>query len=90
MAQAVADRRRDSVLNHDRPRHLIWDYDKRRAVMPLFMCRKCGCVENTALGDYWLQNLQAHKARKPLEALCSACLPGRTWHGEFDRKSADG
>ena len=31
--------------------------------MPLFVCEKCGCVENTALGKYWAEK----------ERLCSEC-----------------
>jgi len=43
---------------------------------PLFICQKCGCVENTALSDYW-SNME-----KPL---CSECSRGK-WHGCFPKK----
>lgn len=26
---------------------------KKILIMPLFICSKCGCVENTATSDYW-------------------------------------
>jgi hypothetical protein len=51
--------------------------------MPLFRCDKCGCIENTALGNYWMPHLEG----KP--ALCSECDTG-TWHGKFDKKDAAG
>lgn len=51
--------------------------------MPLFMCSKCGCVENTALSHYW----QAGK----VGALCSECDPAiGQWHGRFPKRSAAG
>jgi hypothetical protein len=51
--------------------------------MPLFRCDKCGCVENTALSNYW--------SRGDGPALCSGCDPDiAAWHGEFDQKPADG
>lgn len=43
--------------------------------MPLFICQKCGCIENTALGHYW-----GHK-----EKLCSECDTGK-WHGAFKKE----
>jgi hypothetical protein len=54
--------------------------------MPIFACRECGCIENTALSNFWW--LTQHE-NKP--ALCSACDPeiGK-WHGEFARRSAAG
>ena len=52
--------------------------------MPLFRCDKCGCVENTALSNYWMR----HKAD---EHLCSECDPEiGEWHGRFEKRSADG
>lgn len=52
--------------------------------MPLYRCSKCGCVENTALGNYWIDQ----RDRKP--ALCSECNPAiGKWHGEFEKASAD-
>jgi hypothetical protein len=53
--------------------------------MPLFMCRDCGCVENTALGSFWSRNREG-KAPGPQ---CSECHTGK-WHGEFKKKSAVG
>jgi len=61
--------------------------------MPLFKCEKCGCVENTALSNYWTRDFttddpvigQPSPMKNP--ALCSECDPqiGR-WHGEFPRR----
>lgn len=48
--------------------------------MPLFCCRRCNCVENTALADYWAPN-----SRK----LCSECETGE-WHGRFPKRPALG
>lgn len=53
--------------------------------MPLFACRKCNCVENTALCNYWMC---AGEGKPPL---CSACDPAiAEWHGRFKKKSASG
>lgn len=52
--------------------------------MPLFMCRECGCVENTALGNYWWP--VAHDNKPPQ---CSECSDGE-WHGHFPKRSAKG
>lgn len=57
--------------------------------MPLYMCRQCGSVENTATGEYWRQQMDAHESGKPFEPKCSACVTGK-WHGEFERRSAEG
>jgi hypothetical protein len=57
--------------------------------MPLYMCRACGSVDNTATGEYWRQQMDAHEAGAPFEPKCSACDTGK-WHGEFERRSADG
>ena len=54
--------------------------------MPLFRCEQCGCVENTALSDYWHREERGDDKR----ALCSGCGPEGTWHGEFPQESADG
>lgn len=52
--------------------------------MPLFRCNQCGCVENTALSNYWPTPDKRH-------ALCSACDPAiGKWHGQFPQRSADG
>jgi hypothetical protein len=52
--------------------------------MSLFVCDKCGCVENTALSGFWWRP-------KGAPALCSACDPqfGR-WHGRFKRQLWNG
>lgn len=54
--------------------------------MALFRCSQCGCVENTACCNYWVD---VHYMDRP--PLCSACDPalGR-WHGRFARTSAEG
>lgn len=53
--------------------------------MPLFMCAKCGCVENTALCNYWPNKSHG----KPL--LCSDCDPAiGEWHCAFKKRSAVG
>lgn len=48
--------------------------------MPLFECSKCKTVDNTALGYYWVAQLDG----KP--ALCTECKTG-TWHGEFPKQT---
>lgn len=54
-------------------------------MMPIFACRECCCIENTALSNYW----SAAARKKP--ALCSACDPAiGKWHGEFQHRSASG
>ena len=45
--------------------------------MPLFKCFECGCVENTALGEYY------DMLGKPL---CSECSTG-AWHGRFPKRT---
>lgn len=50
--------------------------------MPIFKCSKCGCAENTALGNYWW-NVQ----REGKPPLCSECDTG-TWHGKFPKRDA--
>jgi hypothetical protein len=53
--------------------------------MPLFSCRECGCVENTACANYW----DRLYGEQPL--LCSECDPGiGQWHGRFPKRSAAG
>lgn len=52
--------------------------------MPIFKCSKCGCIDNTALADYWWRVFEEKK-----EPLCSECLTGK-WHGEFEKRSAKG
>ncbi len=70
--------------------------------MPLFICAKCGCVENTALSTYWSRNMIPYSDElKEYEGkpLCSECgrakfdggkgliVPGR-WHGYFPKVQA--
>lgn len=57
--------------------------------MPIFMCSKCGNIENTALSRFWHTELDAFQAKQPHKPLCSACDPeiGK-WHGEFEQRSA--
>jgi hypothetical protein len=58
--------------------------------MPLFMCRKCGSVENTALSNYWTTQMSAYEAGEKHEPLCSACDPDiGAWHNQFPRRSAE-
>jgi len=62
--------------------------------MPLFRCEDCGCVDNTALTNYWFRTVSADFRRQlktPKPARCSACDPDiGAWHGEFPQRSADG
>lgn len=59
--------------------------------MPLYMCRKCGSVDNTATGGYWAQQMNAHDAQRQHEPLCSACDPAvGSWHNLFPRRRAEG
>src|SRR5580704_5601514 len=73
--------------------------------MPLFMCAKCGCAENTALSDFWQQHSEwlrdgrspegffamepVAPPTKPFEPTCLQCSSGH-WHHEFPRKRAEG
>lgn len=60
--------------------------------MPLFKCEQCGCVENTALSNYWTRNLNWDRLPEPPNhpALCSACDPkiGK-WHNQFPQRPWD-
>lgn len=49
--------------------------------MPLFVCEKCGAIENTALGYYWSARLQN------MPRMCSECAPmiGK-WHNRFPKE----
>jgi len=52
--------------------------------MPLFMCSKCKCVENTALTDYAYRIGMLKE-----EPLCSECSPiTNKWHDEFEKMDA--
>lgn len=51
--------------------------------MSLYQCSTCGCVENTALANFWQRQLHG------LPQLCSACDPDvGAWHGQFPQESA--
>jgi hypothetical protein len=50
--------------------------------MSLFRCGKCGCVENTAVADYWTQKYY-DKIENPL---CVECKTGK-WHGIFPKQT---
>ena len=69
--------------------------------MPLYRCDNCGCVENTAFGNYWSKdNAKVWPAEYLGKALCSECGPPAyvdgtktqygKWHGRFKKRSADG
>jgi hypothetical protein len=47
--------------------------------MSLFICKKCGCVENTALCNYW------NRISNNKEPLCSECETGE-WHDCFPKR----
>ena len=51
--------------------------------MPLFICSKCGVIENTALCGYWWKDKK--------NPLCSECDPDlKKWHNKFPKKKWDG
>jgi hypothetical protein len=55
--------------------------------MSIYRCTRCDVIENTALGGYWMQQLEAHKAGTKHEPLCSQCDPSiGEWHGKFPRQ----
>jgi len=65
--------------------------------MPIFMCEQCGCIENTAISNYWTRG--DYRSERDGEqsgevddrALCSECDPEtKKWHGRFDKTSAEG
>lgn len=43
--------------------------------MPLFVCDKCGCVDNTALGRYWSKDMDIWGEDNRGLALCTECAP---------------
>ena len=47
--------------------------------MSVYICEKCGCIENTSLGGYW-RNV-VNKEPK----MCSECNNGE-WHNEFEKR----
>jgi len=69
--------------------------------MPLFICQKCNCIENTACGHYWTKDMVPCWRDSTLDglALCSECSPsvfhdgspnrhGGKWHGHFPKEFA--
>jgi hypothetical protein len=70
--------------------------------MGLFVCAKCECVENTALGHWWskhrIDDFQWDESNEKYKGLglCSECKPlkfsdgtdyGRgKWHGKFEKE----
>jgi hypothetical protein len=67
--------------------------------MGLFVCEKCKCVENTALGLWWSRNADYWPEDVKGKGLCSECMPethddgsltsnGGGWHGEFPKRTA--
>ena len=72
--------------------------------MPLFICAKCGCVENTALSTYWFRkNLKYIDGLEEYQdkPLCSECgmaefkngkeqslMVPGRWHNRFPKKLA--
>ena len=50
--------------------------------MSVFICSKCGCIENTASSSFW--------SRGDADPLCSECDPeiGK-WHGLFEKQTPD-
>lgn len=47
--------------------------------MSVYICEKCGCIDNTALGGYWKNVLR----KEP--KMCSECNTGK-WHNEFPKQ----
>ncbi|VYT08006.1 Uncharacterised protein [uncultured Clostridium sp.] len=47
--------------------------------MSVYICEKCGVIENTAVGGYWKNSFE-HEPKK-----CSECNFGK-WHGKFEKK----
>lgn len=58
--------------------------------MSLFRCTKCGCIENTAVCNYWHHQFP-YKGEDKKDPLCSECDPEiNKWHGCFEKRSAKG
>ena len=70
--------------------------------MPLFICDKCGCIDNTATGHYWCKDWTDLWADKSIvgKALCAECAPAfykdgtpseyGKWHDRFPKILWDG
>lgn len=57
--------------------------------MPLFVCDECGCVENTALANfYWYRSgIPDIPDELRNKAMCSQCDPDiKKWHGKFPKE----
>ena len=50
--------------------------------MSVYICEKCGAIENTALGGYWQNHLNYQIP------MCSECNTGK-WHGQFEKEYWD-
>jgi len=69
--------------------------------MPLFVCDKCKCVDNTALGHYWGSNQDFFDDEFKGMAFCNGCAPpkykdgtinrdsGEEWHNHFPKQSVE-
>jgi len=60
--------------------------------MPLFECTGCGAIENTAISNYWSQQLDHFSPNNEFDPAtfkpkCSECVTG-TWHGHFPKRIA--
>jgi len=52
--------------------------------MSFFRCSNCGCVEDTALCNYWVARI------RDTPTVCSGCdCKIGKWHGQFPRESAE-
>src|SRR4029077_19590157 len=52
--------------------------------MSFFRCSNCGCVEDTALCNYWVARI------RDTPTVCSGCDCNiGKWHGQFPRESAE-
>lgn len=65
--------------------------------MAMYICENCGCLENTALGNWWIRDKNEQMSVNPKTnlpftidmPLCSACTPSTYANGDtvmFDRK----
>jgi len=56
--------------------------------MSLYRCTTCDVVENTALGGYWLQQMEAAERGEKFAPQCSLHNPEiGVWHGHFPRQA---
>lgn len=55
--------------------------------MSLYRCTTCNVVENTALGGYWIQQMDAAERGEEFKPRCSLHNPAiGCWHGQFPRQ----